>query len=108
MKAINGLDVLPDQDLFGPLEKFPPPRKLYRPLLSLDIDLDQLEEVDETKGVNLVRAICRERIQAKATGGGFDEKVRCVWTRQCPSCGRSLQKTDPMHPWICECGWRSG
>ena len=57
-----------------------------------------------------MKALCREGNQVSNRSARFDEtiKIQCAWTRHCPSCGRPLQKTDPMHPWICECGWQSG
>ncbi len=28
-----------------------------------------------------------------------------MWQRNCPLCGRQLEKVDPMRPLQCPCGW---
>ena len=34
--------------------------------------------------------------------------IPMVWRRQCPLCGRWLEKREPHIPWMCQCGWRGG
>lgn len=29
-----------------------------------------------------------------------------IWTRHCPACKDWLQKTWPLDPWVCACGWQ--
>lgn len=56
-----------------------------------------------------MRRFCREDNQASLKGGRLEgREVRWGWTRQCPCCGRTLHKSDPMSVWVCECGWKSG
>jgi len=41
-------------------------------------------------------AICRRSMQTVSSGCRGDQNGRYAWTRQCPACGRVLQKMDPM------------
>jgi len=50
-------------------------------------------------GLTLMKKKMVKRMSAK--------KKLFGWSRHCPSCGKFLEKHDPMSPWVCECGWKS-
>ena len=77
--------------------------KSHRPLASLHLDLC-------SRGIREDQEAMLNNRHKMRTGGVPDRlhsDTQCAWTRQCPSCGRRLEKWDPMSPWICTCGWQS-